>query len=124
MNGLHDSAERAEGQLGNTGKRGLNNNRERSELKRGDTADYRSQDDLHSLRGPGTHFAEPIAVHYRPPYEVKADKAAVKRHVPYVGAQREQTAVAEKQTLDSQNDDHRKKARLRTKQRRKQHTAA
>lgn len=51
-------------------------------------------------------------------------KASIERHVPAVGAKGQQTAVRKEKTLNRENDHHRQKARLGSKKRRQQHTAA
>lgn len=124
MNGLHDGAERAERQIRDTGERRLQHDRERAELQRQHTAEHGRKRDLEAVRRPLAAPRKAAAAHQRPIDEKISDKAAVKRHVPDVRAQRHQAAVSKEQALDREDHDHGQESRPRSEHGRKQQATA
>ena len=124
MDGLHDGAERAERQIRDAGERRLQHDRKRAELQRQHAAEHGRERDLEAVRRPLTASRKAAAAHQRPIDEKISDKAAVKRHVPDVRAQRHQAAVCKEQALDREDHDHGQKSRPRPEHGREQQTAA
>ena len=122
MDGLHQRDKSAEGQLCDPGEARLQHDREGAELQRYNAADDRSGNDPPALRGSA--LTKPAAPHDRAPYQVIADEAAVKRHVPYVCSQGHKAAVGEEKTLYGEDHNHREESGLGSQQRGKQHAAA
>ena len=121
---LHDRAEHAKRNIGNSGKACLNDDGERAELERHDAADDGGCDDPEPAGSFFTLAGEPIAVHYRPINKEVPDKAAIESHVPYIRAERHKPAVGKEQALYCQYRDHRQESCPWPQYRGKEHTAA
>ena len=124
MDRLHNGAERAERQIRDAGERRLQHDRERAELQRQHAAEHGRKRDLEAVRRPLAAPRKAAAAHQRPVNEKISDEAAVKRHVPDVCAQRQQTAVGKEQALDREDHDHGQKSCPRPEYGREQQAAA
>ena len=106
MDGLHECAESAEGQLGYTGSGSLKNDGKCAELESDNTTEDRCKDDLETVRRIDTLGGEHIALHDRTINQEVTDKATVECHVPAVCTECHKSTVGEEQALNCEDDDH------------------